>query len=318
MRIEQTPIERHSCDPVIFGGKLVDSVKHHYIPRLYLKGFTCSNGRMQVYDKKYCKFKKEKQTPATVFFEKNRNTIRLHGKLTDSIEGWYSTIETSFGQLFNFIRSEEPAENLISKNGIYLLKLYLAFQFWRLPLTDYFAESYIRNIDLKRFGRRITINGNGIGEIDEIVKLLKEDLGFRHYFRSFLLPLLTFDLRVSEEDLKKWRLHVVPENEGGWDNILCCDNPMLVEDLTKMFSFESKLIFPLSKTQLLSYSPNIGINSEFEPIFSTRVSMLTFSQSIRYTAGANKKYINEIVRLFGEVYGKTGIERLRSDVFNEL
>lgn len=294
---------------------MANSINHHYIPRLYLKGFTSANGRIQVYDKKYSKFKSDKQTPATVFFEKNRNTISLHGNLTDAVEKLYSNIESGFGELFNFIRSENPEENLISKDGIYLLKLYLAVQFWRLPLTDDLSEIFIKNIDLKSYGRVIVFDGKAIGEVDWIEKLLQEDVGFRHYFRSFLLPLLTFDLSVNEEDLNKWKLHVA---EGDWDNVLCGDNPMLVEDITKMFRFDSKLIFPLSKTQLLSYSPNKNIKSEFQPIFSTRVSMLTFSQSTRYIAGSNKEYIHKVIGLFGDVYGQAGIEKLRSDVFDEL
>ena len=281
-------------------------------------GFTADNSRLQVYDKNISKFKKDKQTPKTIFFEKHKNTIELNGEHTDQIEKLYSIIETSFGKLFHFIREDTSSESLISNQGIYLIKLYLSVQFWRLPLTDEFSEIYLDKIDLKKFGKKITINGKAIGEVDSIRKLLETDSGFRHYFRCFYLPLLTFDLRVHDSDLNSWRLHEVAGDEGGWNNILCSDNPLIVDNLSAMFSFKSKLIFPLSKTQILTYSPSKESIKELPPIFTTRVAMLLFAQSKRYIAGANKKYIKKIIRLYYDVYGESKVNILRGDIFNEL
>jgi hypothetical protein len=52
---------------------------HHYIPQLYLRGFTSQNGKLQVYNKEFSNFERDKHTPKTVFFEKNKNTIFLNG-----------------------------------------------------------------------------------------------------------------------------------------------------------------------------------------------------------------------------------------------
>ncbi|MFT5849154.1 DUF4238 domain-containing protein [Psychroserpens sp.] len=64
---------------------------HHYIPQLYLRGFTSQNGKLQVYNKEFLNFERDKHTPKTVFFEKNKNTIFLNGVETDHIEHLYST-----------------------------------------------------------------------------------------------------------------------------------------------------------------------------------------------------------------------------------
>ena len=200
------------------------SVNHHYIPKLYLNGFTSTNGKLQVYNKKFSKFEPDRHTPKTIFFEKHKNTIILKGVETDEIENLYSTIENSFGNFFNSIRDGLNYHDLISEHGLYLIKLYIAIQFWRLPITDDFAEYYINNIDLSRFGTRITRNGVPLGEIKEIKELLKSDKGFRHYFRCFFLPILTFNTNIQKSELDSWQVYDASSDSGGWDNFLCSDN----------------------------------------------------------------------------------------------
>jgi len=160
-------------------------------------------------------FLKDKQTPKTIFFEKNRNTIIFENIPTDKIEVLFGAIETPYGEFFKLIKNGITEEAFRSDNGIYLLKLYLAIQFWRLPITDQFAETYITNLDLTKFGNRICINGTPIGEVREIKRLLLVDKGFKHYFRSFFLPLLMFDFRVHDEDKVHWRLLTASTEQKG-------------------------------------------------------------------------------------------------------
>ncbi len=303
---------------VICKGGDLTSERHHYVPQLYLKGFTSENGRLQVFDKKYLKFKKDKQTPKTVLFEKHRNTINFKGCPTDKIEKLYGAIETPFGDFFNHVRKGISKEELISKEGIYLLKIFVATQFWRMPLIDGFADYFIQNLDLNRFGSRITINNTPIGEVKVIRNLLISDSGFRHYFRSFYLPLLMFDFRVHDHDYHNWKLHDVAPEEGGWDNILTGDNPIIVEDISEMFSFNSKLILPLSKNQLVTYSPSRGEDCDLPAIFSTKLAMVMNSQSQKYLIGANREYIEAVLELQKSVYGDTDVPKLRHELFEYI
>lgn len=292
------------------------STNHHYIPQLYLNGFTSSNGRMQIYNKLFSKFEIDKHTPRTMFFEKHINTIIFNGVKTDKIEQLYSTLENGFGELFNTIRNGLSNEELISKDGLYLIKLYISIQFWRLPLADNLAEYYIDNVDLKRFGERITIDGVPIGEVKKIRELLKTDKGFRHYFRCFLLPFLTFDTNVSNHEFDHWKVYDVSAASGQWDNFLCSDNPIIIENIEKIYQFKTKLIMPLSKTKLLIHNPNKLSASSLEPIFSTKVAMLTFAQSRKYIAGANRSFMEEIIDIFNSVYGIEKTQKLRDEVFS--
>lgn len=94
------------------------SVDHHYIPQYNLKGFCRADGTFDVYDKRYGKFKKAPQSPATVFFERQRNTIKFRGKRTDTIEKMYSGIEGSLAQLFDSIRNGISSDQLPNSDGV--------------------------------------------------------------------------------------------------------------------------------------------------------------------------------------------------------
>lgn len=296
----------------------MSSVNHHYIPQLYLRGFASLDGRLQVFDKDLLKFKKDKQTPRTVLFEKHRNTIEFQGRPSDQVEKLYSTIETSFGEFFNHIRKGISHSDLISKHGLYLIKLFIAFQFWRMPTTDRFSETYIDNLDLKKFGDKIMFGGVPLGEIDEVRELLKNNNGFRHYFRSFFLPLLTFDLRVHGSDFDCWCLHTVSDEDNGWGNFLTGDNPIIIENMSEIFSFKSKLFLPLSKNQLLSYSPTGSNKTDFPAIVSTKLTMVMNSQCQRYLVGENREYMEKLLKLQSEVYGENGTRKLREELFKKI
>jgi hypothetical protein len=293
----------------------LSSANHHYIPQLYLKGFTANNGKLQVFDKTHLKFKKDKQTPKTVLFEKHRNTIDFKGCPTDLVERLYSGIETPLGDFFNHVRKGISQDELISKDGIYLLKIFVATQFWRMPLLDDYSDNYIRTLDFNKFGNRITIDGTPLGEIKDIIRLLKDDKGFRHYFRCFYLPWLTFDLRVHDHDYHCWKFYEVAPEEGSWDNLLTSDNPIIAEDFAGVFSFNSKLFLPLSKNQLVTYSSAVSGKIDLPAIFSTKLAMVMNSQSQKYLVGANREYIKKVIELQDQVYGNTGTAKLRRELF---
>lgn len=296
----------------------LNSINHHYIPQLYLKGFTSSNGKLQVFDKSLNNFKKDRQTPKTVFFSKDKNTIEFNGIQTDKIEKIYNNLESPFGKFFDLIRKGIINKELISEDGIYLLKSFVAIQFFRMPLLDNFAENFIKNIDLSKFGERITINDIPIGNIESIRKLIKTDKGFCHYFRCFILPMLMFDCRVHKHDYKNWKIHTVSNEFSHWDNILIGDNPFIVENIADIFTFNTKLIFPLSKTQIITYTPKTNTCIELPEIFSTKLSMLMYAQSQQYLAGANRDYMQQIITLYNEVYGDDGNTKLQKELFEYI
>lgn len=163
------------------------SSDHHYIPQFYLRGFCRSDGTFDVYDKLHQTFKKSPQTPAKIFFEKNKNTIKYRDRKTDQIEFFYSTLESSFSQLFKLINSDDNAITILNSEAISLLQKYLAIQFWRLPIVDDFANHYILSRTQADIDHICTITSPPLPS-EKIYSLINTDLGFRHYFRCFVLP----------------------------------------------------------------------------------------------------------------------------------
>ena len=65
---------------------------------------------------------------------------------------------------------------------------YIAFQFWRLPCYDAYADEYIASLDLSKFGEKLIMNENYVGKTKNIKKMLKSDSGFKHYKAIKLKP----------------------------------------------------------------------------------------------------------------------------------
>lgn len=290
----------------------VTSFNHHYIPQFYLKGFCRSDGTFDVYDKQYGKFKKMPQSPATAFFEKGKNTIKFRGQRTDHIEKQYSELESSFGQLFNLIRGGISSETLFNSEGVYLLKRYMAIQFWRLPRFDDYADQYLKTRTLTEIEHLCTVTTPPIPS-QKTFELVQSDAGFRHFFRCFILPLCTFNLNRPIPDAMKWVILDV-EKPSEWSNQLCCDAPFIFGSPENLLKFSGSFIFPLSNSKLLVSKPQANTTSSFDPIMSTKISILLYLQARRYVATSNRGYLEKIIELSELYAGMTGIMRLQSEV----
>lgn len=290
----------------------VTSFKHHYIPQFYLEGFCRSDGTFDIYDKAYGKFKKTPQSPATGFFEKGKNTIKFRGYHTDHIEKLYSGLESAFSQLFNLIREVICSETLLNSDGVRLLKQYMAIQFWRLPSLDEYADQYLKTLSLAEIEHICMVTKPSLS-FQKTFELIHSDAGFRHYFRCFILPLFTFDLNRPIPDAMRWVILDV-ERSNEWSNQLCCDAPFIFDNPENLLQFTGPFIFPLSSSKLLVSKPQTNTTSSFDPIMSTKISILFYLQGRRYVASSNREYLEKIIE-FSKLYaGKEGIMRLQREV----
>lgn len=293
------------------------SRKHHYIPQFYLKGFCSTNKTFSVYDKEYDSFRNQPQSPASNFFEKYRNTIKINGIRTDEIEKLYSNFDTQFSQLFDLIQSGESHQKIITKDGLYLLKIFLAIQFWRLPITDSLAKSYIQNFNLEKLGKAITFNDVPIGEVEEIKSSFKNDADFQYYFKCFFLPIITFNIHSKKHDIQNWRIFDV-EDESRWAKHICGDNPIIVDQLDNFMSFNGSLIFPLTKSRILIRSSSNKKLTELSASFSSMLSLLVFAQSQKYICGPDRQYILDIKDTYKRIIGKLRLKDLNKEVISYI
>ena len=297
--------------------KLRLSHDHHYVPRCYLRGFCRSDGTFDVYDKTYRKFKKAPQSPGTVFFERRRNTVVLHGQNTDKIETAFARIESGIGRLFDLITSGVSSENLLTPEGIHLLKRHMAIQFWRLPQYDDVSREYLMAMTPEQLETMCHSFTSAKLPIQEVHDLIQVDPGFRHHFRSFWLPLGTFDAKNSVPDDMEWRVLDVADAKS-WANNLCGDSPFVIQNLARFFTFRTSFIFPLSKSRLLVARPSTTLVSRFSPLLSTKISMLTYLHANRYVATPSKAYLEKIISFSDSYRGDLGELRLKDEVFGLL
>lgn len=294
----------------------VSSTRHHYLPQFYLENFCRPDGTFEVYDKKYSKFKSSPQSPATVFFEKDKNTIKLNNKKTDFIEKYYSQLETTFSELFHLIKNGISQSELLNSDGISLLKKYLAIQFWRLPILDGFAEQFILSRTLNELKQFCQVTVPPLND-EEIFKLIQEDAGFRHFFRCFMLPLCTFSLNGQIPDNVRWLVLDVEEPQL-WSNLLISDTPFIFKKPENMFNFSGSFIFPLSNTKLLVSKHRLNSRTFYDATFSTKISIYFFLQSNRYVVATDKNYLVQIIELSKSYEGIAGFLKLQSEIFEYI
>ena len=281
-----------------------------------MRGFCRADGTFDVYDKQFNVFRKRPQYPSTVFFEKNRNTVAIRRTESDVIERLYSRIESGLGCLFNLIRSGAQSEDVIRPNGVRLLKLHMAIQFWRLPRMDSFSDQFLLSrtpFDLERLCSiaRPAMPGQ------KVYDLIQSDSGFRHYFRSFWLPLATFDLSDKVPDGMCWRILDV-ENSVPWSNHLCSDNPFILLEPESLLAFSGPFVFPLSNSRLLVSNPVSNASSSFDPLLSVKLSILLFLQASRYVAATNRAYMEKIIDFSHSYAGLEGRQRLEGEILQFL
>jgi hypothetical protein len=279
------------------------SKDHHYVPQYFLKGFCREDGTFDVYDKQYRKFKKAPQSPATVFFERKRNTVKFRGQWTDKIESLYSAFDAPLSQLFQLIQAGAESSEILEPDHIRLLKIHIAIQFWRLPRIDSFAEYYMKSRSLEQISHICSIC---IPPPSEHVAfdLLQQDSGFRKYFKSFWLPLATFDLNRPIPDNIQWHI--------------CSDSLFIFADPNGFLNFSAPFIFPLTKSRLLVARRRSKPFSSLDPIVSTKISILLYIQAQRYVATFSKSYLEKIIEFSADYSTENGKLLLQREILDLL
>jgi hypothetical protein len=292
------------------------SINHHYIPQFYLKGFCRADGKFDVFDKKFQKFKKAPQSPAIVFFEPRRNNIRFCGRTSDIVERQYSQIEAPLSQLFSLIQAGASQDRILEPDGVRLLKTHIAFQFWRLPRLDGFADNYLENLTIEQVTHLCTVTKPPM-PAQKIFDLLKTDAGFRKFARSFLLPITTFSLNGSIPQDMQWSILDV-EDGSTWANHLCTDAPFIFDDPQRLMHFSAPFIFPLTNARLLVSRRRTHIPISLDPIISTKISVLSHAQAHRYVVATDRGYLEKIIDFSGLYSEPAGIRKLQREVLRSF
>jgi hypothetical protein len=189
----------------------------------------------------------------------------------------------------------------------------MAIQFWRLPRLDDFTDRFLLSqtpSDIERICSIVIPVLSG----QKVYELIQSDRGFRHYFRSFWLPLATFDLTERIPDGMLWSLFDI-EDASLWSNHLCSDTPFIFSQPESLLAFSSSFVFPLSGSRLLISKPRSNTSSSFDPSLSVRLSILLYLQASRFVASASRPYLEKIIELSHRYYaGSKGREQLEAEI----
>ncbi len=110
---------------------------HHYIPEFLIKGFTNEVGRVFLYDPERDQILIKERPTKSVFWEKDRNTIKI-GEFKTSIieESTYQPIDNRGSEAVNFLRNVNLKDGEIPISHVYNLDIFLLNLFWRIPKSD--------------------------------------------------------------------------------------------------------------------------------------------------------------------------------------
>lgn len=279
------------------------SVKHHYLPQFYLKGFTNDHGQFAIYDCKRGIVKRGMHFPSSHFFELKRNTINIDGNESNILEDVYSALDSHHARLIQYIQNAESPIVLTNEQIAYLQQ-FISFIFWRLPENDqlYLKEYY----DNPRFSTFFQVVNKKNGEINtKMTEKIRQSLPLIKAARFFAGHISQMS-SINTEDYHNWKLSYT---KTGFK--VCSDSPIIFKTPNVKNIFQSDFIFPITKKQLLLRTFNSLEIRFLDPEISLMIDLIIFKQAKLYCCSSRKDYFEGLSYLAD----KFDIEYLKYRVF---
>lgn len=270
------------------------SVKHHYLPRHYLKGFMGTDGLLHVYDKERDMLLPKPLTPDALFFENNLNTLELpSGENSDFLEELYTFVENNSWESFDRIRKSNAnkAVSLLDQMGLFH---FLLFLHWRIPANRTYLDKLSR--DLFNEGNVLDffklVDKLGRDAPREIKQELRDSQDFKKIVRM-VAPFAPFYEKNWSEQFRNWRILYAGDG-GNWN--LVGDNPIVTSGChdhdPKMCLNE--FIFPISGSVMVVASKK-SIQKELPPEFFIQFGAAIIKRANRFVACGKRDYLEAIV-----------------------
>lgn len=277
------------------------SVKHHYLPRYYLKGFVDGQGLLFVYDKREDRLLPEPLPPDVLFAENNLNTIALPtGGASDFLEDLYTKSENLFWDSLDRIARSTPDRAIELRDRMQLF-LFLLILHWRLPGNADHIEQLARQLfvpdgELDFFKLK---HRDGQKVPDEIKKAMRESPEFQKVAR-LVAPFAPFFGQDWIAALQSWRF-LYAGDRGNW--YFVGDNPIVTRGANDHDpkTCLAECLFPISSSLLLAASPSpvVRLRSP-EAILQFNLAML--KRATRFVACGRRDWLTAVVGLYrGEV-----------------
>jgi hypothetical protein len=261
------------------------SHRHHYIPEFLIKNFANENGQVHVYDKHTGRIAKRQQSPKSIFFEHDRNTILSHGKKLDDLEQLYAALDSMFAADLTSVLTTRrfTPENIVS---IILLAANLK---WRVPARDEEFNT-LKEEDIPELQMKVTILDENRQHLQGAVEYLQTTDVFKQLKRVMLgvLPLM-------QDEETKLAIHndsFIYSQSSQLPPALISDCPIIEKpnaDYTKLENF----IFPLSSNETFIYKTNSGKDIKSSDFFRQK-DLAVFHAATRYVACQSRDHLENI------------------------
>ncbi len=273
------------------------SVKHHYLPRHYLEGFTDDKGGFFVYDKRADKI--FQSSPGASFFENNLNTIvSPDGTASDWLEDVYTEMENRLWHSFDIIRNSTKSTPIDSWDKMNLF-LFLLFLHWRLPSNIQFAEKLAEgafdedNETLNYFKIRSKDGG-------EVPKPILEEMRSSPAFKKAFKVVLSFAPFLRDKNwgntLDNWRFLYSADNQS---MKVVGDNPIVTEGQYDHDPINclKEFVFPVSG-RILLVNTHKPINKDFPPEIVVLSNLAIIERARRFVACHHKGFLEALVEQY--------------------
>lgn len=259
------------------------SVKHHYIPEFYQKGFYGASGKLYAYTKEYGTIKE--RFAAQILYSPHLHTVILGKEKTSMIEEFYSQMEGQFAIYRDLIRENIENPDFIAElqgdaSFIKIAKVMIATQFWRTPCK--------RNLAIQYMPRLVELYDKSSDEIKAIWNYDRKSIKFLSkraskdeavkFAQFILLPLISFDISDSSKNIKFFGI-------TGERTFFSSDRPVVYDSLEKLFEFSS-FCFPFSKELLL-----LGTERDVQKISVDDINSLIAKKAAETVISASKEQL---------------------------
>lgn len=263
------------------------SRRHHYLPVFFVKGYIAPLTKLWVYDKVSDAILPSQKSPKSIFYEWNKNNIKIEGHEVDILESnIYKGIDDVLANHFKIIQNAEIDE-VEQQEFINRVILMIAVTFYRTPANEIWTTELTNDI----IKNKLPDEEKQIIHRISNLKISEED---KNKIISSISAFL--NLSATENKLLKGKQNykIVQTTQTCF---VLSDNPIIYENLPTDFNeLFSSVIFPLTEKRIYFGLKNNSYT--FNAQIIKQVNIFLALQARRYFASTNKIFLQEILNAY--------------------
>jgi len=267
---------------------MTQSVKHHFLPIFYLKGFASENEKFKIFNVKTKKFKQKGKlfSPSSHFYILKDNTMTTDFGEDDFMEKLYEKIDNNFAKILHTINNNNYEHRFgVNEDDMPYINNFVSQTYWRSPFNKDTLQDYIKKYKLKQLGLKIVDEfGNHNEKLSEKFKNEPEFYKAYKLYNSLLDSIRGFNCRTQ------YHIFARPQELPS----ICSDSPIIFKKANNIKVYEDDYIFPLSKERIFVKK---DLSQKFNHQLHHLIDLILLKQSVNYFATSNEEYIEFLIEL---------------------